>query len=233
MSKTDGTLALAPKTNSPEQPTYPDLNADAVAAYLKAHPEFFLDQDDLVAEITLPDVPPPIASLPHRQLAIWRQRQQKLERRLSQLLKTAEENAQHDARMHEFVLRLLPLVRSGIAIETFLELLKDTFSVEVARFHPWNTISNKDKTAFAYLIESGYPSCGRMTDEQRRIAFGEDEQLIKSAALIPVIDHRGQNLGLLALGRKAADGFRPDQGSVFLKQLAELLAASLLTDATS
>jgi len=233
MSKTDGALALAPKTNSLEQPTYPDLDADAVAAYLKAHPEFFLDQDDLVAEITLPDVPHPVASLPHRQLAIWRQRQQKLERRMGQLLKTAEENAQHDARMHEFVLRWLPSVRGGTTVETFLKLLKDTFSVEVARFHPWNTISNKDKTAFAYLIESGYPSCGRMTDEQRRIAFGEDEQLIGSAALIPVINTQGQNLGLLALGRTAADGFRPDQGSIFLKQLAELLAASLPPDAAS
>ncbi|MGC9457953.1 MAG: DUF484 family protein [Halothiobacillaceae bacterium] len=232
MSKTEGNLALkddsvANDADRHGNPPAGAISAEAVADYLRGHPEFFQDRDDLVADLQLPGPPPEIASLPHRQLSIWRQRHHRLGSRLEQIIQTAEENARHDAQMHELVCDWLPQVGRADAVARFLELLKARFSLDAACYRPWSALDETQRRCFERFVEARYPSCGRITDEQRKVLFADAMPETGSAALIPVGDAGAPLLGLLALGRHAPDGFRPDQGTVFLAQIGELLAAGL------
>jgi len=231
MSNTNGALALKPRspsaTEAGEAFNGETLTAGQVAGYLRDHPEFFLEHEDLVADLTLPGPPAEVASLPHRQLAIWRQRHKRLDGRLAQIIRTAEENARHDARMHQLVLRWLPSVHNADSVPNFLSLLSTLFAVDVARFVDWDRLDETRRTPFRALLESNFPSCGRITEAQRTILFDDALPQTGSAAIIPVRQENGRILGLLGLGRNAPEGFRPDQGTVFLHQLGEMLAAGL------
>ncbi|MFP4154188.1 MAG: DUF484 family protein [Halothiobacillaceae bacterium] len=228
MSKTEGNLALkADRLARSAAGDDAPLSASAVADYLRDHPEFFLDHDDLVAELRLPGPPREVASLPHRQLAIWRQRHRKLSTRLEQIIRNAEENARHDAQMHALVCDWLPRVGRPDALEHVLALLRARFDLDAACYRPWSTLAEDQRRCFGSFLEARYPVCGRITDDQRRILFEDSMPETGSGAMIPVGGLPGPLLGILALGRNAPDGFRPDQGTVFLTQIGELLAAGL------
>jgi uncharacterized protein YigA (DUF484 family) len=79
---------------------------------------------------------------------------------------------------------------------------------------------------FGALLTSGHPATGRITAEQRLTLFGSDAPDTLSAALIPLAPQSGAP-ALLGLGRNHADGFRPDQGLLFLTQIGRLATAVL------
>ena len=67
--------------------------------------------------------------------------------------------------------------------------------------------------------------CGRSSDEQKNVLFGEDAKNVKSAAVIPL--SAGAQLGLLGLGSDDETRFQLSMGTDFLIQIGELISASL------
>ncbi len=51
-----------------DPPQSAELTAEQVAAYLRAHPEFFVDHDELIPELRIPHQPGDAVSLVERQV---------------------------------------------------------------------------------------------------------------------------------------------------------------------
>ena len=72
------------------QGSTPLPDAEAVAAYLRAHPEFFVDHDELIPELRIPHQPGTAVSLVERRSL--RERNIEMRHRLSQLMDVARDN---------------------------------------------------------------------------------------------------------------------------------------------
>ncbi|MDZ7825512.1 MAG: DUF484 family protein [Gammaproteobacteria bacterium] len=65
-------------------------SAEAVADYLRDHPEFFLGRDALLADMILPHGSDGAISLVERQLQVLRERNDDMRRRLNDLVRDAQ-----------------------------------------------------------------------------------------------------------------------------------------------
>lgn len=209
--------------------------AENVVAFLNAHPDFLSrhvagqlretlegvlnDNPALLADLDLPHPPSGIASLPHVQLRLWRERLARLEHTISDLHDTAESNARLDRIMHEFARALLASdVRSA---EQLKRIIHAHFSVDAIRLQPLAELTAEQIAPLQGWLDSHTPLCGRLSDAQRRVLFDADFPETGSAALIALQPHPKTTL-ILVLGRHAPDGFNPGQGTLFLEQIGQL-----------
>src|SRR5690606_10993642 len=91
-----------------KSPTLADpLDPEQVADYLRHHPEFFVDHQELLGDLFLPHESGPAVSLVERQLSILRERNIDLRNRLRKLLDNARENDKLFEKTKRLVLTLL------------------------------------------------------------------------------------------------------------------------------
>src|SRR5690606_7331696 len=91
-----------------KSPTLADpLDPEQVADYLRHHPEFFVDHQELLGDLFLPHESGPAVSLVERQVSILRERNIDMRNRLSKLLDNARENDKLFDKTKRLVLSLL------------------------------------------------------------------------------------------------------------------------------
>ena len=84
-----------------------DVSADQVAHYLQKHPDFFINRDSLLEEITLPHESGNAISLLERQVKILRERSIESRHTLNTLMETAKYNDQLFSVTRALILALL------------------------------------------------------------------------------------------------------------------------------
>ena len=217
----------------------------AIADFLAAQPDFLADyfthhgaqalttalqtlaeqRPDLFADLSLPVPPNGVASLPHAQLRVWRERLGRLNHTLDTLHATAEANAALDLVLHQFACALLQAPK-GTA-EHVVTLLHQHFTVDTAKLIALDTLTPQARQPLEGWLISRSPLCGRLNEAQRDALFGAELPDTGSAALIAIGHDTEQPRWILALGRITPDGFNPSQGTVFLTQIGELVSAYL------
>jgi uncharacterized protein YigA (DUF484 family) len=226
----------------------PMLDEQTVAGYLRRHPDFFAEQQDLLAELLLPHPSGRAVSLIERQVTLLRDQNQRLRQQLQSLVRNARNNEALSERFH---LMTLSLLRCGTAEEVFYTLRDrlcgdfDADAVTVcimprAGKAPSQTASEnglavrhialKDLQNFDQVLEAGDPVCGRLTKQQLLYLFGDTAEQITSAALIPLKagDQATPALtGVIGIGSRDSQRFQAGMGTVFLVQLAEIITAVL------
>lgn len=90
------------------KPQLPD--AESVAAYLSAHPEFFVDHDELIPDLRIPHLQGGAVSLVERQVKLLRERNIEMRHRLSHLMDVARDNDRLFDKTRRLVLDLLSLI---------------------------------------------------------------------------------------------------------------------------
>ena len=83
------------------------LSSSQVADYLRIHPEFFVERDDLLAELSLPHESGKAISLLERQVTILRERGIDARQKLNTLIENARNNDQLFDTTRNLVLALL------------------------------------------------------------------------------------------------------------------------------
>jgi uncharacterized protein YigA (DUF484 family) len=76
--------------------------------------------------------------------------------------------------------------------------------------------------AFAEFLKRAEPLCGRLQQDKLDALFGSRVGDVASAVLLPV-----EGVGMLAVGSPDANRFHPGMGTVFLKLIAEAVAAAV------
>ncbi|MGA2397264.1 MAG: DUF484 family protein [Steroidobacteraceae bacterium] len=220
------------------------INDGSVTQYLETYPDFFERNGALLAKLRLPHLRDSAAtvSLVERQVEVLRDRNQALERRLSELVDVARANDALADRIHRLSQRLIrahTLPETINALETSLRedfdardsvlllFMEQARELEGAAGRFLKTADPADPVAktFESLLQSGKPRCGQIRDTQRDFLFGKDSIEIGSVALAP-LGTKGA-LGLLAIGASDANRFHPAMSTEFLTRIGELLANAL------
>lgn len=222
------TTQQAEETRSPAEA----IAEDAVAAYLEAHPAFFERHPDLVARLTVPHASGRAVSLIEHQVGVLRGQLETERRRLAHLISRARDFETLSGRLHDLSLQLIA-AQDLERVQTVLsEALRQEFNAEAVTLKLFPLESDTDApepdstvSAFLKFVDKENAVCGPLDAERNGVLFGEQSEVIHSAALIPVRAHTRS--GVLAIGSSDSERFGPDMGTDLLDRLGEIVSQKL------
>jgi len=201
-----------------------------VIDYLKDNPDFFVNHEELLAELTLPHATGGAVSLVERQVATLRKQAGESRQQLAELISVARDNESLNSRLHKMTLELFDATTIDDVIDTLQNHLRDQFeadSVEVKLFST-NDLKkqavkgNPSPALFQQLMHDGRPKCGHIDEGQMEYLFGQFHKEAGSVALVPL---DGINItGILAIGNSDPEHFHCGQGTDFLRRLGDIVA---------
>lgn len=210
-----------------------------LVSLLKSNPDILMRHPELVVDLEVPHQSGAAVSLIERQVSSLREKTLKTEEKLRLMIGGAQDNDRLAQSRHRLAVNLLNArdlndVTSTIHDELGNELKADFVSIklfsdndELKQNDPnlFVDSSGESINCFSTMLKHKNPVCGRGSEEQKEFLFGKDAKDIKSAAIIPLT--AGADLGLLGLGGRDETKFQLNMGTDFLRQLGELISASL------
>lgn len=215
-----------------------ELCAQDVAEYLKAHPEFFIEQEDLLADLSLPHESGKAISLLERQVTILRDRGMDARHKLNNLLENARNNDQLFDTTRNLVLALLRAKDVTEMANVAQDQLSNHANIDaceviiVAReglkVSDSIRVESEDnlKAQFADVFRLKRTHCGAIGEEQTQYLFSTNGSKIKSTALCPVISN-GEVLALIAFGNQSENYFNVNLDTLFLDFIGHVVGAVL------
>lgn len=212
------------------------MKAQEIHDFLLAHPEFFEDYPDLLAQITVPHPQNGQAiSLTERQLLTLREKLAQVQGKLSELVGFGEENDIIAEKVHRLSLSLL-LADSFEAVNHVVYThLQDDFAVPHVLLRIWNSILKRPSDEFIEVSEElrffaadlRQPYCGPAQFPEILEWFGESAAHLGSLSLIP-LRRDAQVFGMLALGSEDPQRFFPEMGTMYVERIGDLVGAAVL-----
>lgn len=215
-----------------------EISADDVANYLKANPEFFIDHEDVLADLTLPHESGKAISLLERQVTILRDRGMDARHKLNNLLENARNNDQLFDTTRNLVLALLRAQdvteMSNVAqdqlsnhanIDACEIILIDQESLKVSDSIRTES-ADELKTKFADVFRLKRTHCGALGEEHIQYLFPTNSGQIRSTALCPVVSN-GDVLALIAFGNQSDNFFNVNLDTLFLDFIGHVVGAVL------
>ncbi len=202
------------------------MRAEEVAQYLQSNPQFFEENPDLLAQISLPHPHGGrTISLSERQLLALREKNKELERKLRELTAFARDNDTLQHKVHEFVVALFAAPDLDTLREMIPHLLRDIFAIPHAVLRLWQ-VTPPSAEVLAFADAQAQPVCLHHAAHDSAVWFGEQAGLLHSYAYLPL--HAGsETVGLLVLASEDRQRFYPDMGTIFLQRIAEAVASAL------
>ncbi len=217
--------------------------ADAVvAAYLKAHPQFFVEHPAVLAEIAVPHVTGEAVSLVERQVAALREQYRRLENKYRELLTIAAENDDLRRRLHQLTIKLLGSDDIKATIATLYQALMEDFRADFVAlkvFAAPRPVNGElvpeflgreaaERNVFAALIAGMHPLCGGLEALAARCLVrrraGRERFRRSAAARAPPVERRARRWQLRSaplrfrhggrFSRSACRGGEPDHRSL-------------------
>ncbi len=213
-----------------------------VARYLSSHPDFFERHLPLLRRISIPHQSgSSTISLVERQVTVLRQRNDELEKKLTELIEVAKANNELVDNIHKLAITLLKargvearlealenaLREDFLAERAVLILFRDESGAELSRPGFVKTIDRNDDAmkAFSTFLRSARARCGSLRDKQKEFLFDHEADSIASGAMVPIGD--GGRRGFLTVGSKDPNQFHAGQHVDFLARLGELVEIAL------
>ena len=208
------------------------LTAEQIAAFLRANPDFFESNVDVLLDI---NVTHPhggrTVSIPERQLIATREKVKLLESKLSELITFGQENDAVSEKIQRLTLALIGCASREELIDTLYLDLLDSFEVPHVAVRFWNVtvpepVSSEFQPVATELVQfvdamTG-PYCGSHPVYETNLWFGEHAPHLKSYTLIPL--RKGAAFGLLLMASENAERFYADMGTVFLTRIGDVFA---------
>lgn len=208
------------------------LDSETVAAYLRLHPEFFIDHEELIPELRIPHQPGNAVSLVERQVKLLRERNIEMRHRLGQLMDVARDNDRLFDKTRRLVLDLLDASSLEEVVSCVEDSLRREFQVPFvslilfsdAPLPVGRSVSSAEAhQAIGGLLAGGKTICGVLREHELNFLFGaEDGAQVGSAAVVS-ISHQGLH-GVLAIGSADPQHYKSSLGTLFLGYIAEVLA---------
>lgn len=216
-----------------------ELNRDQVADYLRANPDFFVDQDELLRSLTLPHDSGRAISLVERQVHLFREQRDTLRRELVELVSIAR----HNDRLFEKSKRLLMQVIEAKTLNDMAAAIDDSirgdFGLDAASvllftdaepqagaegaLHIVDAAQARER--LGALLEGDRAVCGQFRESERQFLFPDRDEPIASVALVP-LRHDGL-VGVFAVGSCEPGYFDQSMGSLFLSYISDTLSRLL------
>jgi uncharacterized protein YigA (DUF484 family) len=212
---------------------------DLVERYLREHPDFLERHPELVELLRVPHACGGAVSLIEYQVDTLKRQCREFRSRLSSLVDTARGNEELAARLHRLVLALMESPALDEIFTTLYQGLEEGFGADLVALRVFaDPVDQEDRGLaelvgsdslqqglFGALFDARKPECGRPRPEVARWLFGERAAHVASSALLPL--SIGRRNGVLAIGSTSATRFQPSMGTVYLRQLADVLGRLL------
>jgi uncharacterized protein YigA (DUF484 family) len=201
------------------------MDANDVAQFLKANPQFFDQHPQLLESIYVPH-PHGGRAIPltERQIVSLREKVRLLEGKLGEFVRFGEDNDAIGEKVHRLSLALLGTKDVPAATQALQFHLREDFAVPHVALKLW--ASDEVGAELRDKAENlGAPQCGAAAGSPFLGWFGEAADHVRSIALIPLGQTR--SLGLLALGSEDPQRFFTEMGTLYLRRIGELTAGAL------
>ena len=210
------------------------MNADDLARFLRANPQFFEQNPDLLESIQVPH-PHGGRAIPlaERQTVALRDKARVLEGRLGELISNAAQNDAISEKVHRLTVALVGARDFPALARSLYFHLREDFAVPHVALRVWGKSVPVDFDEAQPVAERerqqasmmGAPQCGPAQGNPFVAWFGDAAEHIRSLALVPL----GQTsvFGLLAMGSEDPKRFYPDMGTLYLRRIGELCAAGV------
>jgi len=214
-----------------QQDSTKPLDSETVAAYLRLHPEFFIDHDELIPELRIPHQRGDTVSLVERQVKLLRERNIEMRHRLSQLMDVARDNDRLFDKTRRLVLDLLDAASLEEVVSAVEDSLRREFQVPFVSLILFSdtptpvgrSVSSAEAhQAIGGLLVGGKTICGVLRENELSFLFGEQGSQVGSAAVV-ALSHQGLH-GVLAIGSADPQHYKSSLGTLFLGYIAEVLA---------
>ncbi len=211
------------------------LDPAAVEAYLRDHPGFFRKRPDLLADLQLPHGGEGAVSLVERQVALLRERNIDMRKRLALMGERAERNEALFTATRALVLGLLETPSADAIESVYRETMRDTYRVQMSnlvwmpaaaeRVDGIVPVADATGDMLSGLVKHGKSLCGVLRGEEMGALFGTGT-VEGSAAVAPLAD--GDTLlGIIAVGDRDMTRYQATDGTLFLDYLAEVIVRLL------
>jgi uncharacterized protein YigA (DUF484 family) len=211
------------------------LDSESVAAYLRQHPEFFVDHEELIPELRIPHQPGEAVSLVERQVKLLRERNIEMRHRLSQLMDVARDNDRLFDKTRRLVLDLLDATSLEEVIGAVEDSLRHEFQVPFVSLILFSetplgvgrSVSSAEAhQAIGGLLGAGKTTCGVLRPNELEFLFGSEEFAQVGSAAVVSLTYQGLH-GVLAIGSSDPQHYKSSLGTLFLGYVAEVLARVL------
>lgn len=211
-----------------------DMPSVDIADYLKAHPDFFNQHAELLADLHIPHPHGTHAvSITERQILSLREKVRLLEGRLADLIQFGEENDAISDKLHKLTVDLTGAVNIHALLAALESDLHEGFAVPHSAVRIWSLPVNDDLAALqpvsdtlrAQVDARRHPACGPLRYEEALGWFGELAPHLRSFAAIPL--RSDKSCGLLVLASEDPKRFYPEMGVLYLERLGEVLGAAI------
>ncbi|HEY5645079.1 MAG TPA: DUF484 family protein [Pseudomonadales bacterium] len=205
------------------------LSDDVIVGYLRGNPDFFQRHAGLLSELNLPHDSGHAVSLIERQVAILRERNMQMRRRMNELLQTGKENDELFAKTRTLTLELLN-------VDTWHELNEVLATYVLADFnadfvcchlvglpvHLDHLVSHEAEPPYERFAPSSVPVCTMLrAEDMGRLFPAESHENDGSAVLAPLGWEHGE--GCLAVGSRQTNRFTSDMDTLFVTYIGEVL----------
>ena len=207
------------------------LDSETVAAYLRLHPEFFIDHDELIPELRIPHQRGDTVSLVERQVKLLRERNIEMRHRLSQLMDVARDNDRLFDKTRRLVLDLLDANSLEAVVSCVEDSLRSEFQVPFvslilfsdAPLPVGRSVSSAEAhQAIGGLLAGGKTICGVLREHELNFLFGNADGAHVGSAAVVGINYQGLH-GVLAIGSTDPQHYKSSLGTLFLGYIAEVL----------
>jgi uncharacterized protein YigA (DUF484 family) len=210
------------------------MDANDVAQFLKANPQFFDQHPQLLESIYVPH-PHGGRAIPlsERQIVTLRDKTKLLEGKLAELIQFGEENDAIGEKVHRLSLALIGAPDFAAGAQALHFHLREDFAVPHVALRVWGKsppgagaeFEPVDAALRDQVENMGAPQCGAAAGSPFLPWFGEAQAHVRSVALVPLGQTRC--LGLLAMGSEDPQRFYAEMGTLYLRRIGELTAGAL------
>lgn len=215
-----------------------EVSVAQVVEYLRNNTDFFIQQEELLADLSLPHDSGKAISLLERQVTILRDRGIEARQKLNSLLENAHNNDQLFDTTRNLVLALLRAKNVTEIADVTQDQLANLANIDACEIilvaYPDLNVSQSVRTESLEKLQRDFDDvfrlkrthCGAMTEELVDYLFHASNHKIRSTALCPVISN-GEVLALLAFGNQAENYFNVNLDTLFLDFIGHVVGAVL------
>ena len=214
----------------PEDSPGPLPQAAAVVAYLEAHPDFFVEHEDLLATLRIPHRRGDTVSLVEHQMKILRERNIEMRHRLSHLMDVARDNDRLFDKTRRLILALMDANTLEDVVMSVEDSLRQDFQVPFVSLilfgdnampvGRWVTHAEA-QTAIGGLLTENKSVSGSLREHELDFLFGEEQRQQIGSTAVVAIAHQGVH-GVLAIASRDPQHYKSSVGTLFLSYIAEV-----------
>lgn len=207
-----------------------NINDELVIEYLRADTGFFQRHPNILSELDLPHESGTAVSLIERQVAILRERNMQMRKRMNELLQAAKENDELFAKTRTLTLELLNVESWQELNEVLATYVLADFQADFVCCHLANQqifldhLQSHDSTLpHETLVSGSRPMCTILREEELANLFPVQQHEAQGSAVIaPLFWDNGS--GALAIGSRDPARFSSDMDTLFVTYIGEVLS---------